>query len=87
MDSAEFAAAAAQQADRALAALELQRRLKLDLAQAAAPGSAERQLLEAEAAGDLQCQALVAHWALQAASEAAAQRQRDAEACTAAQQP
>lgn len=57
-----------------LEALEQQRQLKLQLAAADGLPEAERLLLEAEAAADLQAQALLAHWGTQAACEARAQQ-------------
>ena len=68
-------AAVQAQVAAALEALEQQRQLKLQLAAAEGVPEAERRLLEAEAAADLQAQALLAHWGTQAACEARAQQQ------------
>lgn len=54
----------------ALEALEQQRQLKLALAQAEGASESDRRLLAAEAAADLQAQALLAHWGTQAACDA-----------------
>lgn len=69
-------AVARQQVAAAVAALEQQRQLKLALLAASgqqqgscALSPADRQLLQAEAAADLQAQSLLAHWAVQAACE------------------
>ena len=62
----------------ALAALEQQRELKLALAAAAGPGGATHRLLAAEAAADLEAQALLAHWGTQAAADARRQLQQPA---------
>ncbi|PRW05926.1 hypothetical protein C2E21_9384 [Chlorella sorokiniana] len=59
----------------ALEALEQQRQLKLQMAAAEGLSEADRRLLEAEAAADLQAQALLAHWGTQAACEARVQQQ------------
>ena len=55
-------------------ALEQHRQLKLQLAAADGLPEAERRLLEAEAAADLQAQALLAHWGTQTACEARARQ-------------
>lgn len=75
-DPAARAAASRQQVAAALAALEQAQQAKLALLAAAESQgqgqllAAERQLLEAEAAADLQAQSLLAHWGMQAAWEA-----------------
>lgn len=75
-DPAARAAASRQQVAAALSALEQARQLKLALLSAAENegqvdlSAADQQLLQAEAAADLQAQSLLAHWGLQVACEA-----------------
>lgn len=62
------------QVAQALEVLEQQRQLKQALAAAPGASEADRQLLAAEAAADLQAQALLAHWGTQVAVEAREQQ-------------
>ena len=76
-DTGKRASAVRSQAAHAVEALEQQRQVKLALAQAGGVAEADRRLLQAEAAADLQAQSLLAHWGVQVAAEARERMQQD----------